>query len=566
MSFPDDDDVLFLNGFVFQGRGHGPSGGRGGRFTGGRGMGGGRGGARAQAWDAVDRSKQLCVFFAQGKCTKGDKCPFSHTTSVEGVSQAAEPADTIQRAQIAGAQVRPTEQGSRSSAPAISNSETPVAPRSDRDRTHGTGIDQNSDVKRTAAPRRTGEAPPPRQSSTFRGAPLTSGPPVVYGSNGKQYMMGPDGAVPLEAVIRTLDAGQGGGTSSPVAPSSPVQEQQHGTSHGSRDRSGAASAKHTADSPPGQTGIITLPDGGFVTRKRAAELQLLRGGPGKELRRARPREGRVQEKSQQRGRGLPDGRGSPLDSRVSIMDRLGPAKKAQDKIPPRERPAAFANIRPEERRAVPVGIRQDAPVPPPLKQEEPRHRSRQLGQPRNSLQMSAPSPLSRSQGLGATRPERGQESARRSGVSSLQGQVVKLTTERKPTERKPTERKPTERKPTERKPIERKPIERKPTERKPAVLNFKVTTLDEIKSRKAKAEAAVVQASTNAKGTSAGGERINVPLERVTRDVDSETPAVVEDAQTSVPHIDPVSIIAPVIHSSPPQLDAADMDEFGEWL
>ncbi|CAN0518840.1 unnamed protein product, partial [Ectocarpus sp. 12 AP-2014] len=42
------------------------------------GFGGGRGGPRSQGWETVDRSKQTCVFFVQGKCTKGDACPFSH--------------------------------------------------------------------------------------------------------------------------------------------------------------------------------------------------------------------------------------------------------------------------------------------------------------------------------------------------------------------------------------------------------------------------------------------------------------------------------------------------------
>lgn len=492
-------------------------GGRGGRFGSGRGVSGGRGfvGGRApprpQGWEAVDRSKQACVFFAQGKCTKGDACPFSHATSAAGgVSEAPMAGHPPQRTGVPeGRLEQAAVDPPLSRMSAGQNNDRPRTEPSAPERTNGVSMGsaglpgRGGGLARASVAGRNGTGPSSNQSSnqdgSFSDGNFATGPAVVVVGASKTHVTGRNGQA--------------------CAPGSLNQRQE----------------------APGHTGIIALPDGGFVTRKRAAELQLGRDERSEtKPRQTRQRDDREQARGQERKSALLSGnRGVPPGGRVSIMDRLGPAKQAPEKEPTKERIVGLVRTRPEvpgqhaRKREL---SRQHTPVERPVV--------------RPVVQTPSPSLLPRSRALGSARPTRRAESGRGDNVST--SPVVRSTAVTQ--------------------------------QQKSTALDFKIPTLDEIKSRKAKAEGAAPKAakkwvdrpekmSKNGQGLSANkdGKPDRVTPGSFSRAavatevVSPRSSVAVAGAEILIPaevHTAP----APTVQSSLPQLDAEDMDEFSEWL
>ena len=469
-------------------------GGRGGRFGAGRGISGGRGGfgggrgpPRAQGWETVDRSKQACVFFAQGKCTKGEACPFSHSKPAEGsYNQAPVSAPPLQPSAAPGGRLQPVQavpplahapQAQVTAAAAVGTNGVKIS--SAGFSAKGRGLASASVMERKEPEL------PSSQGGPFSGG--TSGTAAVVGSTGKtSYMIGRNGQ---EArVAASLDKRQ---------------------------------------ETLGQTGIIALPDGGFVTRKRAAELQLGREERSAvEHRQVRQRDGREHGKAQER-RPVRMGNGSATPGgRLSIMDRLGPAKHSPERASVRARVVAPTRARPE------------VPGQPVWKLEEPVERA--------VLQTSSPLPLPRPRVQSSVRLTRRTESGRGDGISA--SQVTRPTPATQ--------------------------------QQKSSALDFKIPTLDEIKSRKAKAEGAAPAAPKKREGrpetTAKGSPGFAGSTERgpnTTTAVKRSEAAAVLDTQTSrssapaVAAEAQVPVVEPVLAPNPaPQLDAEDMDEFSEWL
>lgn len=461
-------------------------GGRGGRFGGGRGMGGGRGGfgggrgpGRAHGWETVDRSKQACVFFAQGKCTKGDACPFSHVTPEAGVSQIPVVSQPPQRTGIPeGRLPQGTARAPLATGPAARNGNMLEADT-------GTPQGVNRGKKST-----TGF---PGQSSPHAGTPPAS-------RNGRQGSQNDDAFV---SDAHTTSVVGGAEKTNPNGPNDQPAR--------------AAAPLNPRKNAPGHTGIIALPDGGFVTRKRAAELQL-----GKDERpETNPRQVRQREVSQPQERrpSVSGNRSVPSGPRVSIMDRLGPAKQASETISTR------GNVT-----ARPVRVRAEAQA-----RTRAEARPRITPTERPIAQTLLPPSLSKSRGLASARPMRHTEGGRSSGVHTS-------TVGRPPA----------------------------PAQRKSPTLDFKITTLGEIKSRKAKAEGAAAQEP--ATRADARPERT---IERVNGPSASKADTVASgsvgraSSQEEKPQPAQVQTHAPAPTTAgheAPQLDAEDMDEFSEWL
>ncbi|CAN0253445.1 unnamed protein product [Scytosiphon promiscuus] len=475
------------------GRGQGMGGGRGGRFGGGRGMGGGRGGfgggrgpTRAQGWEAVDRSKQACVFFAQGKCTKGDACPFSHATPTQGsVGQAPVSGQPVQRTGIPDGRLPPATAGaSRAAGSAGRNGDSLQAGTSALEVVTG-------ETRRTAG-------------FSVQSAPHSHNPPA--GRDGQPISQKDDAAangVPTIVVVKGAEKTypyRRNGQAARVA--DPLEERKE---------------------TPGRTGIIALPDGGFVTRKRAAELQLGRD----ERRETSPRQVRQRDdrgvvRPQERRSTSSGNRGAPSGSRVSIMDRLGPAKQVLDVTSTRGKVPSG-----------PVGNRAEVPRLQARSQEEGRRHSTPVERP--PAQTSSPPSLPKSRGLASARPTRHTEGGRSGGGNTS---------------------------------IVSRPAS---AQRKSPSLDFKITTLGEIKSRKAKAGGGTASEAAKKEDTGPGKK-----MERVRRpsSIKADAPlsggvvrattqeALPDEVQRDVPASTPT----PVVQSDPPQLDAEDMDEFSEWL
>lgn len=488
---------------VTQARGQGMGGGRGGRFGTGRGMGGGRGGfgggrgpPRAQGWETVDRSKQACVFFAQGKCTKGDACSFSHSNPAEGgVNQA--PVSAPQG--VPGGQVPAGPPLARMPAARDANASQTEVRAAVAEESNGVNINSAGfPGKGRGAASASVAVLSSNQVGAFGGG--TTGPAAVVGGAGKtSYVTGRNGQHPASSLDQRQET-------------------------------------------PGHTGIIALPDGGFVTRKRAAELQLGRDERSEtEPRQVRQRDDREHGRAQERRPALRSGnRGVTPGGRVSIMDRLGPAKQSPERESTRARVVAPAMPRPE------------VPGQQVRRREEPRQHSTPVERP--VLQPSSPTPLPRSRVQSSARLTHRAESGRGDGVSA--SQVARPTTVAQ--------------------------------QQKPSALDFKIPTLDEIKSRKAKAEGAAPEAAKRREGrpgnVAKGGQLYAGSTERwkhgsttsanrseaaVDPDVltpHSSAPAVAAEVQTPVAEPAPAPAHAPAVQSDPPQLDAEDMDEFSEWL
>ena len=686
---------------TMQARGHGAGGARGGRFATGRGMGGGRGvfaggrgGSRPQAWEATDRSKMPCVFFAQGKCAKGDACPFSHATPAEGSNhQEADPVNPPQRAALPDGRVRPGPGQPFAHTPTGRDDILPQSEQLGPDRINGVGIGRPShsghgeDLLRTSALRRSEPEPPRHQDSKFRGAPLTTDSPAVFGAGGKAYVGGPSRHLPVQAAVRTMKPS----TETTAACSNmhrpATGHQQRDLFLGGHDQARTAAPLQQREKAPSQAGIIALSDGGFVTRKRAAELQLLKDDRSEaEPRRVRPRDGREQVRAQEpRPRpGMPESWAAPPGGKLSILDRLGPAKQSSASAPARERAVGPVQSRPGvpgppfRAREDPARLRVESSGPPFGKHEEPPHQHggsvgplfrpreepprqhgesagpsfrtreepprqhggsagqpfrtreepprqlggsagppsrareepsrqhgesagppfrkreepsrqhggsagppfrareepsrqhgestaspfrkreeppRQHGEPtrqqsepaerqRNSLQ-----PLSRSQGLGVARPTRRTEGGKSDIVLTGKGLPDRLNTQHKTALVKLDFK------------MQHKSV--------PAKLDFKITSLGEIKSRKAKAEVSGAGGASLKEAQKTEEQPKSGTVLAMTKGSNFETTspfgfsaAVPKDVQTPAAAPAP----APVVPFDPPQLDAEDMDEFSEWL
>lgn len=493
-------------------------GGRGSRFGTGRGMGGGWGGfgggrgpPRPQGWETVDRSMQACVFFAQGKCTKGEACPFSHSKPTEGgYNQAPVSAPASQPLAAPGGRLQPVPAG------------PPLA--------------------RTPATR-DGDAHAPQTEVTAPAAVRTNG--VIISSAG--FSGGGRGLASASVTERNggLSSSQGsafgGGTTGPAAVVGGAGPTSYMTGRTGQQARVPVSLDKRQDTP-GQAGIIALPDGGFVTRKRAAELQLGRDeDSAAEPRQVRQRDGREHGRAQERRPALRLGNGSATPGgRVSIMDRLGPAKQSPERASARARVVAPTRPRPE------------VPRQPVRKREEPRQHTTPVERP--VLQTSSPSLLPTSRVQSSVRLTRRTESGRGDGAS--QASRPTAGTQRQ----------------------------------KSSGLDFKIPTLDEIKSRKAKAEAAApeaakrreMRAGTTAKGSPGYADSkerepdtttvANQSIAAIVSDPltsRSSAPAAAAEVQTPVVEPAPAAFLAPAptpAQSDPPQLDAEDMDEFSEWL
>lgn len=498
-------------------------GGRGGRFGSVRGMGAGRGfvGGRASprtGWEAVDRSKQACVFFAQGKCTKGDACPFSHATSAAGgLSPAPVVGHAPQRAglsrgrpQLAAADMPPSRLQPATAGPPLSsmtggkNDGRPRTEASTSGRTNGVNIGsaglsgQGGGRVSASVAGRNEPGPSSNQDGAYGGRTLATAPAAVVLGASKTHVAGRNG------------------------------------------QARATASLNQRQDAPGHTGIIALPGGGFVTRKRAAELQLERDEHSEtKPRRLRQRDDREQGRAQQERRSaLPPGdRGMPQGGRVSIMDRLGPAKQAPEMAPTKEMIVGPVRTRP----VVPV---QQAP-----KREVPRQQTTSFE--RAVVQTPSLSLMPRSRALGSARPTRRTAGGRGDGVST--SPVARLTAGKQ--------------------------------QQKSTALDFKIPSLNEIKSRKAKAEGAAPEATKkrearaekdckNGQGLSARKDNkpdraIPHSFSRaavVTEVVSPRTSTAVANAEVRISAGVNTPAPVPAVQSNPPQLDAEDMDEFSEWL
>lgn len=513
---------------------------------------GGRGGSRSPIWEAVDRSQQPCVFFSQGKCTKGDLCQFSHASAVEsGSNRATDSSSASPRTDTPEERVQARAEQHSARTQTTLNSGTPQTSGDGREGTNALRIGKTDsagqvlDVARPPAERRSrpsspterlGGPPSPaerrsgpssQRDSAVGGVPSTMAPPLVVGGDGNTYVIGPDGPVLLEAVMRTMAAAKGESiaTSSATHKETNVEPKQHMTK--SHDRSyqarGAASSR-LPEKAPTQSGVIALPDGGFMTRKkRAAELQLLRDDRGeKNSRLVRQRNVREQEKVQERRPGTSENRGAPTGGRVSIMDRLGPAKQAQGRQTTTQRP-----VGPSARS---WSVAPDHPI---TRKQETRQHGAPVDRSKNNVQTSASSVLSRAQALGTARSTRWVEGGKGDIAFSGKGLVARPT-----------------------------------VQRKAAVLDFKIPTLGEIKSKKAKAEGTGAAATTKPEGRVAvkpntyNGFSATQGNNGDTVTPKTSSPTVSKDVHDTEGALSLEPAVQPVL----PKLDAADMDEFSEWL
>lgn len=518
---------------------------------------GGRGSSRPSSWDGMDRSAQLCVFFAQGKCTKGDSCPFSHTAGVaandsngQRINQEPDMSHTLPRVDMSAERVK-----MHADTKVVSVAET-------------RHIEKNLDQVLDSV--QTGNGLPIQDSST---ASLSSpgSPPLIKLPDGAMYVIGPDGPVALDAVVRTMGGGRGNSNATPPGlPKQPAPaEKQDSTYHRTNDQDYTSGTWRPAQDSPKkidnavvlhaerastQGGVIALADGGFITRKRAAEMQLRDDRGDSRVRHIRQREIEDQEKSRERRTAVPETRSATTgSSRGSIMDRLGPATLAQGRIPSANRAAAPASLsRPTQSRATPtiragalgpvrqlqIGVpaaeRASNPVKlrtePGKREEKRQHNAPPPENVKISTQTSASSALSVPQTLGTARPVGTARPTRRLGGGRGESVGVKGG------------------------------LGTTASMSKSSVLDFKVPTLDEIKSRKAKA------ARETAKAT------IITPQETTREKPDAplgtEEKFDVAHKEMSSPDQALPSPEATVLPLAPPelQLHAADMDEFSEWL
>lgn len=163
----------------------------------------------------------------------------------------------------------------------------------------------------------------------------------MLGPDGTMYVIGPDGPVPLDAVVRTMGARAGSsvapsGVSNQTKAENPSRNGQSPAPSSSSSaqnlekKGDAAPSLHTSEKAPSQGGVIALPDGGFITRKRAAEMHLRDGSSESQVRHVRQRELGKHEKPRPQHVGVPESRVTAAgSSRGSIMDRLGPARPTQ---------------------------------------------------------------------------------------------------------------------------------------------------------------------------------------------------------------------------------------------
>ncbi|CAM9918825.1 unnamed protein product, partial [Sphacelaria rigidula] len=486
--------------------------GPGGRFGSGRGIGGGRGvfaGGRGiprpSPWDGMDRSSQPCVFFAQEKCTKGDACPFSHADAGAGNEGSA-------RRSTQASHASHTPQGTTDVSAGLIEAH-PIAPVA------------SSPEARYGENLHSGSAQPPKGSpnptAALGSVPSPGSPPLMLGPDGTMYVIGPDGPVPLDAVVRTMGARAGSsvapsGVSNQTKAENPSRNGQSPAPSSSSSaqnlekKGDAAPSLHTSEKAPSQGGVIALPDGGFITRKRAAEMHLRDGSSESQVRHVRQRELGKHEKPRPQHVGVPESRVTAAgSSRGSIMDRLGPARPTQGRSAIADRANAPSGLarhtrstgRREEGRAVHAAV--------------PAERQKLSSQTPISSVLSMP------QALGTTRQSRRADGGREEG-----GSVAKT-------------------------------LGNSTTASKSSSLNFKVPTLDEIKRKKAKAARGAKKATIFSAHQNIDGNRAGRPAEN----------ADVAPQEVSTPDLAKVSV-SPLAAERPSgtQLHAADLDEFSEWL
>lgn len=423
--------------------------------------------------------------------------------------------------------------------------------------------ERHSEVERPPAARQTRPGRSPPQDDSFGTTPFAAAPPVLIGRDGNTYVMGPNGPILLDEVMRTMAADNGSAPPTPTPPTpAPVEQKPRAAIHTRNEQPRATAAINAPEKAGVQTGIITLPDGGFVTRKRAAELQRLGTTPAeKDLRRVRQRGGQDPHNQPQERRsrmpesrsGMPESRGAP-ESRVSPESRGAPPPQPGNRVSVKYRlgPAKNALISAPTRETV-VGPRRSRLEPPcqlARKREEPPQRSGPIDHSRSAPQVAAPSMLARSQARDVTRPTR-----RLDGGGGLQ---TASTGRGGPSTSRPT------------------------PQRTKAVLDFKIPTLGEIKSRKAKAEVEgakavpqIMKLKTDVAVNSAKAAPQREGAETMAKELPTSKgssfealhvgwcpPPSAKEERAPEPAPSP----APVVPSNTPQLDAADMDEFSEWL
>lgn len=101
-----------------------------------------------------------------------------------------------------------------------------------------------------------------------------------------------------------------------------------------------------------------------------------------------------------------------------------------------------------------------------------------------------------------------------------------------------------------------------------ATLDFKITSLGEIKSRKAKAEVAEARGAALREAQKAGVKpQSGKGLATVKgNSFEEATNVAFTTVAKEVPTPAPTPAPVPAVPVDPPQLDAEDMDEFSEWL
>lgn len=520
---------------------------------------GGRGSSRPSPWDAIDRSAQPCVFFAQEMCTKGDSCPFSHAAAGSGndsngqrISQESDTSHTLPRGDTLAVRVQ-----TQADTNVVSVAETP----------HG-----EKHLNQVLDSAQTGNGLP-NQDGVVGSVSSSGGPPLVKGSDGAMYVIGPDGPVALDAVVRTMGVGRGTSAAPPDLPKqSALPEKRESIYQGTSDqrrasgilrpaqetakKSDNALVLNTPDRAPTQGGVIALADGGFITRKRAAEMQLRDDSSDRRVRQIRQREVGDQEKSREHQGGVPETRSVATgSSRGSIMDRLGPARPTQGRTPIADRATAPARLaRPTQGRIPPtvragalgparqqhIGVPTAEKAPNPVrirteagKREEKRqHNAPPPDRVKISSQTFVSSALSIPQVLGTTRQTQRSGGGRGDGGSVIKGLGTSTPTS------------------------------------KSSALDFKVPTLDEIKSRKAKAARGTVKATivTPQDKTREKPEGRSMEEKSDMARKDMESPA--QGPSSPAPPLPGVTMPSPGAAAPPiePQLHAADMDEFSEWL
>lgn len=547
---------------------------------------------RPSPWDGIDRSSQPCVFFAQEKCTKGDSCPFSHANVGAGTE------GNVQRSTQAS-HTSHTPQGSTGVSAGLIEARPKAPVASSAEARNGDGLHGGAAQTPKGSP---------KPAAASGSVPSPGSPPLMMGADGTMYVIGPDGPVALDAVIRTMGArAEGGAAPSGVSNQTKAENpSRNGQSHAPSSSSPAQNTKrkgdagaslHTTEKAPSQGGVIALPDGGFITRKRAAEMHLRDGSGESQVRHVRRRELGNHDKPRPNRIGVPESRGTAAGgSRGSIMDRLGPAISTQDRSATADRVnAPSASARPTHgstfhtakansldaarqpqagvptvgRAAVPIRTRTEA-----HKREEGNAavpiRIRTEAGRRDEGRAVAPTRIrteahKREEGRATLpiriRTEAGKREEKRQHVAAPT-ERLKLSSQTPAPSALSTPQALGTARQSRRADGGReegggvvKTLGNSTSGSKSSSLNFKVPTLDEIKRKKAEAARGIEKATNVKSHQSTDGNRAGRPAEN----------ADVAPREVSSPDL---AQVPPLAAEGPSRtiLHAADLDEFSEWL